>query len=172
MSKDKQSRISTKSSSTKKKEEAARLKKRKDESSDSDFIDDEDDESIDEEIDMQEYREFLAKTFPSKHLDKKVKAGNKLKEVLEDESDEDNKEKRSKSLKKNTPRKKKIVEEESEEDDDEEYIPPKKSNKKAIKSPKKRPNYNRPNKIKSRFKQRRAKYCSWRSKKKSSCFHN
>jgi hypothetical protein len=71
MSKDKQPKISKKSFSTKKKEEAARLKKRKDESSDSDFVSD-DDESIDEEMDMQEYREFLAKTFPSKHLDKKV----------------------------------------------------------------------------------------------------
>ncbi len=133
-----QPKISKKSSSTKKKEEAARLKKRKDESSDSDFINDDDDED-DEEMDIQEYREFLAKTFPSKHLDKKVKAGKNLKEVLETESEdeEDNKEKRSQPLKKNTLRKKKIVEEESEEDDDddEEYIPPKKTNKKAIKKP-------------------------------------
>jgi ATP-dependent Lon protease len=128
MPKDLQPKVSKKSSSTKKKEEAARLKKRKDESSDSDFIDDDDeDDDEDEEIDMQEYREFLAKTFPSKHLDKKVKAGKKLKEVLEDDSEQDNKDKRTKNVKK-----KNIVEEESEED--EEYIP-KKTNKKAIKSP-------------------------------------
>jgi ATP-dependent Lon protease len=133
MPKDIQTKISKKSSSTKKKEEAARLKKRKDESSDSDFVSDDDDE--DEEMDMQEYREFLAKTFPSKHLDKKVKAGNKLKEVLEDDSEDedDTKEKRNKSLKKNTLRKKKIVEEESEEDDDDDEYIPKKSNKKVIK---------------------------------------
>ena len=131
MSKDKQSKISKKSSSTKKKEEAARLKKRKDESSDSDFINDDDE---DDEIDMQEYREFLAKTFPSKHLDKKVNAGKKLKEVLEEESEPD---KRNRNVKKNSPKKKKIEEESEEDDDDEEYIPKKtnKSNKKVIKKP-------------------------------------
>ena len=131
MPKDIQSKISKKSSSTKKKEEAARLRRRKDESSDSDFINDDDDESIDEEIDIQEYREFLAKTFPSKHLDKKVNAGKKLKEVLEEDPVLD---KRSRN---NTLRKKKIVEEESddEDSDDEEYIPKKSNNKKSIKKP-------------------------------------
>jgi ATP-dependent Lon protease len=124
MSKDKQPKISKKSSSTKKKEEAARLKKRKDESSDSDFVSD-DEESIE-----QEYREFLAKTFPSKHLDKKVNAGKKLKEVLEEETEPDKKDK------KNPLRKKKIIEDESDEDDDdEEYIPKKSNNKKEIKKP-------------------------------------
>ena len=134
MSKDKQSKISKKSSSTKKKEEAARLKKRKDESSDSDFINDDDEDDEDDEIDMQEYREFLAKTFPSKHLDKKVNAGKKLKEVLEEESEPD---KRNRNVKKNSPKKKKIEEESEEDDDDEEYIPKKtnKSNKKVIKKP-------------------------------------
>ena len=129
MSKDKQSKISRKSSSTKKKEEAARLRKRKDESSDSDFVSDDDEE--DEEMDMQEYRELLAKTFPSKHLDKKVNAGKKLKEVLEEEPEHD------KRNKKNTLRKNKFVEEESEDDDesDEEYIPKKTNNKKSIKKP-------------------------------------
>ena len=104
MPKDIQTKISKKSSSTKKKEEASRLRRRKDESSDSDFVSDDDDE--DEEMDMQEYREFLAKTFPSKHLDKKVKAGNKLKEVLEEEPEPMNKDKRTRNIKKN-----KIVEE-------------------------------------------------------------
>jgi len=131
MSKDKQPKISKKSSSTKKKEEAARLKKRKDESSDSDYVSDDDDE--DEEMDIQEYREFLSKTFPSKHIDKKVNAGKKLKEVLEEEPVLD------KRNKPNTLRKKKIVESESEEDDDEdddeEYIPKKSSNKKVVKKP-------------------------------------
>jgi ATP-dependent Lon protease len=129
MPKDTQSKISKKSSSTKKKEEASRLRRRKDESSDSDFVSD-DEDSMDEEMDVQEYREFLAKTFPSKHLDKKVNAGKKLKQVLEE--DVDNKEKRSRFKKKN------IIESEEEEDDDdeedEEYIP-KKSNKKSVKRP-------------------------------------
>jgi hypothetical protein len=119
MPKDIQPKISKKSSSTKKKEEASRLRRRKDESSDSDFVSDDDDE--DEEMDMQEYREFLAKTFPSKHLDKKVKAGKKLKEVLEEEPELINKDKRTRNIKKN-----KIVEEsEDDEDEDEEYIPKK-----------------------------------------------
>jgi ATP-dependent Lon protease len=131
MPKDIQTKISKKSSSTKKKEEASRLRRRKDESSDSDFVGDDEDEDEDEEMDMQEYREFLAKTFPSKHLDKKVKAGKKLKEVLEEEPEPMNKDKRTRNIKKN-----KIIEEESEDDDDEdeEYIP-KKSNKKIIKKP-------------------------------------
>jgi ATP-dependent Lon protease len=124
MPKDLQTKISKKTSPSKKKEEAARLKKRKDESSDSDFDSDNDDE--DEEIDMQEYREFLAKTFPSKHLDKKVNAGKKLKEVFEEEYVSD---------KKGQNIKKKIIEEESEEDDDEDYIPKKSKNKKGIKTP-------------------------------------
>jgi ATP-dependent Lon protease len=128
MSKDKQPKISKKSFSTKKKEEAARLKKRKDESSDSDFVSDDDDEDEDEEMDMQEYREFLAKTFPSKHLDKKVKAGKKLKDVLEEEPVLDKRNKTS------TLKKKKIEDDESEEDeDDEEYIPKKSTSKKSIK---------------------------------------
>jgi len=129
MSKDKQPKISKKSFSTKKKEEAARLKKRKDESSDSDFVSDDDDEDDeDDEMDMQEYREFLAKTFPSKHLDKKVKAGKKLKDVLEEEPVLDKRNKTS------TLKKKKIEDDESEEDeDDEEYIPKKSTSKKSIK---------------------------------------
>jgi ATP-dependent Lon protease len=75
-----------KSSSSKKKEDAARLRKKQAESSDSDYIDDDDFDEEDfeeEDMDMQEYHEFLAKTFPSKHIDKKVKADKKLKQVLE-----------------------------------------------------------------------------------------
>ena len=100
-----------KSSSSKKKEEAARLRRKQAESSDSDYNDEEDFEEEDfeeEDMDMQEYHEFLAKTFPSKHSYKKVKAGEKLKQVLE------------KDIKKRN----KIVEE-SESSDEDEYIPKK-----------------------------------------------
>jgi ATP-dependent Lon protease len=61
------------------------------ESSESDvFEDDEDDDDDDdddeeEEFDMQKYRKMLASTFPSKHLNKKVAAGEKIKKVLKDE---------------------------------------------------------------------------------------
>jgi ATP-dependent Lon protease len=98
-----------KSSSSKKKEEAARLRRKQAESSDSDYNDDFEEEDFEEEdMDMQEYHDFLAKTFPSKHSDKKVKAGEKLKQVLE------------KDIKKRN----KIVEE-SESSDEDEYIPKK-----------------------------------------------
>ena len=61
-------------------------KKQNEESSDSDYNDEEDE---DEELDMQEYRKFLAKTFPSKNANDKVKAGEKLEKTLK----EDNKKK-------------------------------------------------------------------------------
>ena len=119
---------------SKKKEDATRLRKKQVESSDSDSGSDsgsdrdsdsnrdsnggssQSEDEGEEEINMQEYREFLAKTFPSKHLDKKVKAGKELTHVL----------------KKDLNKKQRIIEEsESEEDDsDEEYIP-KKSTKKG-----------------------------------------
>jgi ATP-dependent Lon protease len=128
MSKEIQSKKS-KLSPSKKKEEAARLKKKQAESSDdSDYYDDDDFEEEDEEMDMQEYREFLSKTFPSKHLDKKVKAGKELKHVLEKNLNEKEvKEKRSRRIVN-----KRIVDDDSsdEDSDDEEYIP-KKSNKKS-----------------------------------------
>lgn len=76
------------------------------ESSDSDYEENDDDEESEDEFDMQEYRKMLAKTFPSKHLDKKVEAGSKLKKALKNDSKKDNK------------KSKKVVEEESEESDD------------------------------------------------------
>lgn len=126
MTRDTQSKKINKSAS--KKKEDTKLKKKHNESSDSDYSDN--DVSEEEEMDMQEYREFLSKTFPSKHLDKKVKAGKKLKQAIE----EDVKEQRSKR-EKSKGHKKYVAsdsEDEEEEDDDdesdEEYIP-KKQNK-------------------------------------------
>jgi ATP-dependent Lon protease len=52
------------------------------ESDDSDDFDEDDEDDEDEEFDMQEYRKMLAKTFPSKHLNKKVEAGTTLKKAL------------------------------------------------------------------------------------------
>ena len=119
MSKDNKSKISKKYLS--KKEEAARLRKKQHESSDSDYSnDDEDNDDDDDEMDVQEYREFLSKTFPSKHIDKKVKAGKKLKQVLEDEE-----ETRVKKTNKKGKKSKYISESEEESETDEEYIPKK-----------------------------------------------
>ena len=150
MSKEIQTKKS-KSSPSKKKEEAARLKKKQAESSDdSDYYDDDDfEEDEDEEMDMQEYREFLSKTFPSKHLDKKVKAGKDLKQVFEknlNEKDVNKKDVNKKDIKEKRPRRvinKRIVDDESSESsssEEEEYIPKKSSKKapvKAVKKPKK-----------------------------------
>jgi len=126
-----------KSASSKKKEEAARLRRKQAESSDSDYIDD-DDFDEEDEMDMQEYQEFLAKTFPSKHMDKKVKAGKKLKQVLE------------KDMKKS--KKGKIIEESEseedlEEDDDLEEDIPKKTTRSSKPANKKLDNKKKGKKI-------------------------
>ena len=124
MSKDNKSKINKRPLT--KKEEAARLRKKQDESSDSDYSDDDDSDEEEEELDMQEYRKLLAETFPSKHIDKKVKAGEKLKQVLKNDLKND--------LKNGKKVSKKYVSESEEDDDDEDYVP-KKSKKQ---SPKKR----------------------------------
>jgi ATP-dependent Lon protease len=103
---------------TKKTEELSRRKKS---NSHSDSDDNNSNDSDYEEMDTHEYRKFLSKIFPSKHLNNKIKAGNKLKKTIEedlDESEEDESEdekifkKKSKVVKKS----KKVIEEsESEE---------------------------------------------------------
>jgi ATP-dependent Lon protease len=144
MARDTQSKTTKKETSkkNKKQEELARKKKSNKDSDDDegDFMasDDEDDE-----MDMQEYRKFIGKMFPSKFMDKKVKMGEKIKKFLktvpseeddeEDESEpeEEAEEKRKKSSKKllksksksqkkskGKKTKKEVVLEESESDDD------------------------------------------------------
>ena len=123
-----------KSKNNKKKEEMNRKKKR-DEDSDSDNSNfSETDDSETEEMDVIEYRKLLAKLFPSKYADKKVKAGNKLKKIVEEQEEEEEYEtdstfeepKKSKKSKKTIVSKKhskkKVVEddEEDEEEDEEE----------------------------------------------------
>jgi ATP-dependent Lon protease len=91
-------------SRTKKNEEVNR-KKKNNETSDSDndsFIASE----SEEEMNTHEYRKFLSKIFPSKHLSKVIKAGEKLKgklDVSDDESDQDEEliKKKTKKTKKN-----------------------------------------------------------------------
>ena len=64
---------------TKKAEELSKKKKKVVDSDDDgdDFIS----ESDSDEMDVHEYRKFLSKIFPSKHLDKKVAAGEKIKKI-------------------------------------------------------------------------------------------
>lgn len=117
-------------------------KKKKVESSDSENgngMSDDDEEEEEDEMDAHEYRKFLSKIFPSKHLDKKIAAGEKLKKKIKDMAEDDDEEeeeeeekpkkKANKSNKKAQPEKtkpkknKKVVEEDhadDEEDTDEE----------------------------------------------------
>jgi len=149
MVRDTQTKTSKKEISKKnKKQEELAKKRRSNEQSDDDDAGDyitSDDE--DGEMDVQEYRKFLKKMFPSKYMDKKVKAGENVKKFLksmrdaeeddEEELDEDDEDqepvkKSKKASKKPLPLKtkkvsktkkpKKVVKEESsdEDDDDEE----------------------------------------------------
>ena len=88
--------------STKKTEELSKKKKLHIDSDDEgdDFIS----ESDSDEMDVHEYRKFLSKIFPSKHLDKKIAAGEKIKKIYEKLQEDDEKD-----------------EEEWETDEDEEY---------------------------------------------------
>ena len=119
MSKDNKSKICKRPLT--KKEEAARLRKKQNESSDSDYSDNESESGSEEDFDLQEYRKLLAETFPSKHINKKVKAGEKLKQSLKADQ--------------KTDKKKKYISEseedeyDEEDDDDEEYVPKKSSRK-------------------------------------------
>jgi len=74
---------------TKKTEELSKKKKKVVDSDDDgdDFIS----ESDSDEMDVHEYRKFLSKIFPSKHLDKKVAAGEKIKKIYKqlEEADDD-----------------------------------------------------------------------------------
>jgi ATP-dependent Lon protease len=85
-------------------------------------------DSEDEEMDQHEYRKFLSKMFPSKYMNKKVKAGEKLKKVIneieesDEESDEEEeviKKKSKKSSKKKQQKKNKKIIDENDEDEDE-----------------------------------------------------
>ena len=105
MARDSQTKLSRKESNTKRSKRLEELnkKKRKDESSDSDNIEESGSES--EEMDVHEYRKFLSKIFPSKNLNKKIKAGEKLKESLEEEDlfeTEEDEEENEKTKGKNT----------------------------------------------------------------------
>jgi ATP-dependent Lon protease len=64
------------------------LKKKKNEESDSDNGSNNDSEN--EEMDMHEFRKYIQNIFPSKHIENKIKAGNKLKKICEDSSCEEN----------------------------------------------------------------------------------
>jgi len=145
MARDAQTKYSKKDTKRSKKSEELTKKKKRNQDSDDDDNNSSMTSDDEEEMDVHEYRKFLKKIFPSKHLDKKIEAGEKLKSsmkkqnVLDDsEEEEDNEEeivqRRSKrNLKKKSVSKKKVREEEEDDDDasdeSEEEVITKKSNK-------------------------------------------
>ena len=117
----------------KKKEEIARRRKSNkdsdDDSGDEYSTSTYSDEEEEEEMDIHEYRKFITKMFPSKYMNKKIKAGEKVKKILsEDSESEESEEEPKKTLKKtkntkSTNRlKKKKEESESESEDDDETL--------------------------------------------------
>jgi ATP-dependent Lon protease len=109
MSSDTKSKITKKiqNNRSKKMDELSKRRKNNEQSDDSDDNYSSDSES--EEMDAQEYRKFLSTMFPSKHLNKKIKAGEKLKKCIEEEEEDD-------------------------DDSDSDYVPPKKNKKKQNKN--------------------------------------
>ena len=67
-----------------KKEKEPVQKKKKAESSDSEGDNGSNDDEDEDEMDETEYRKFLSKIFPSKHLDKKIAAGSRLKKKIQE----------------------------------------------------------------------------------------
>ena len=125
MARDSQNKSIKKEVKHSKKQEELNKKKKKVQNSDSD---DNGSESDSEEIDIHEYRKFISKIFPSKHISNKIKAGEKLKKAIEkyensddEEDDEDEEEEiiSNKKLKKQRKNKKSIKYEESEEEEGE-----------------------------------------------------
>jgi len=84
-SRDNQKKVSKTENAVKrsKRLEALSQKKKKDESSDSEYF--EESETENEELDVHEYRKLLSKLYPSKHINNKIKAGDKLKETLKND---------------------------------------------------------------------------------------
>jgi ATP-dependent Lon protease len=107
----------TKTDKKNKKSDDRRRKQIESDSSDNDESEYDTDDSDDDEIDQHEYRKFLAKMFPSKHMNKKVKAGERLKKALKNEEED---------------------EDDESDDSDSDYVPLKKNDKKNDKKKNKR----------------------------------
>ena len=80
-----------------------------DENSDNDEDDNVSDSDNDEEIDLHEYRKYISKMFPSKHMDNKIKAGERLKKLVKEKN----------VVKPQTNKNKNKTIEDSDEDEDE-----------------------------------------------------
>jgi len=127
MARDSQTKLSKKDVRSKKQED---LKKKKVQNSDSDGNDES--ESDSDEMDVHEYRKFLSKIFPSKNINKKINAGEKLKKVIKEET----KKKSKKNISDDEEEEEWETATEDEEEEEEKII--KKSNKKSNKKPNKK----------------------------------
>jgi ATP-dependent Lon protease len=134
MPRDSQTKLKKEQNKRSKKDEEKKRNKKNNNDSDSD----DGDYESGEEMDVHEYRKFLSKLFPSKHLSKKIQAGEKIKKIIsaqEDLSEEDEEEweteseeeeevpkkkksNKNKSNKNKSNKKKKIVEESESEAED------------------------------------------------------
>lgn len=115
MTRESSTKLSTKREQQSKRSKEPNLKKKKNESSDSDS--NSCSNSEDEEMNVHEFRKYVQKIFPSKHMEKKIKAGEKLKKCVESSSDEEDECKKSKRhTKKPSKKSKKVVEESDEEE--------------------------------------------------------
>jgi len=130
MPRDSQTKLKKEQNKRSKKDDEKKRNKKINNDSDSD----DGDYESGEEMDVHEYRKFLSKIFPSKHLSKKIQAGEKIKKIIsvdedlseedeedwETESEEEVPKKKKNSNKKNSNKKKKIVEESESESEEEE----------------------------------------------------
>ena len=130
MGRDSQSKMSKNESIKTNKKENDRKKKHTESSDDdSSFYTDDDDV---EEMDTHEYRKFLKKIFPSKYLDKKVKAGERLKKTFESEyetEEDDSDYETEDNSEEDDSEEDDSEEDDSEEEDSEEEVVKKKSHK-------------------------------------------
>ena len=133
MARDSQSKLSKREQVIRsKKQEEISKKKKKVENSDSD--DNIESESDSDEMDIHEYRKFISKIFPSKHINKKIQSGEKLKKIV-DELNEDEDEDEYKPSKKSKSKSKKHHYETSSDEQEVERVSKKskKNNKKSKK---------------------------------------
>ena len=128
MARDNQTKLSKKENKRAKKREELMKRKKKNEESDSDS---ESNSESEEEMDDHEYRKLLSKMFPSKHLSKKIKSGEKLKKLAEEFSDSSDSEEEKTSKKKKSKKSKKNEDSSDEESEEEGPFTTKKNKSKS-----------------------------------------
>jgi ATP-dependent Lon protease len=127
MARDNQNKLSKKEQNKRSKRDDDKLRnKKKNEESDSDNGEYE----SSDEMDVHEYRKFLSKIFPSKHLSNKIKAGEKMKDKESEHKKEHFTSKSKKHNKKVEENEEEVEEDDWETDSEEDEEPKKKTNKK------------------------------------------